>query len=111
MIRSCSFSFIILKGGAFMSNLINDSYYEVVPENETLDLNVLQPIDNKKKGAFMQLIGKAVKDDSGTTQGKIYLPRENVSTFLDAQGNTYALFATNKELEKMMKYAIETSNK
>lgn len=94
-----------------MFNFIDNSF-RGVPKNSynRFTLENLEIIDNKVMGALMRTLGKAIKINTGTSQGKVYVRVEDVSTYLDARGDTSALFATRKELEKMMKNYIKNSD-
>jgi hypothetical protein len=92
-----------------MSNLVNNSFYGVIPENKMLDLNTIKTIDNKLKGKLLRSIGEAIKFDTGTPQGKIYIPKAEARSFL-IKRDFHALYATNQQLENMMKNVLETSN-
>lgn len=110
MITAVEVNFIIYEGGAAMFNFIDNSFHGVIPEDEVFNLESLDTIDNKVKGALMRSLGMAVKINPGNAKGKIYVRKDDVSTFLDARGNSGTLFARPEQLEKMMKNAIETSN-
>lgn len=92
-----------------MDSSINNSFQNIKPEEVGLYLGTLDVIDNKVKGTLLRSLGMAVKINTGTPRGKIYVHTEGVKTYLDARGETSALFASREELEKMMKRVIEGS--
>lgn len=93
-----------------MCNFIDSSFRGVIPEDEIFDFEGLNSIDNKLKGVVMESLGMVIKINTGTSKGKVYLRIEDVTRFLEDQGNKNVHLASREQLKKMMINVMENSN-